>query len=100
MLLISIYIYCYFREFLRTLVQFPKILIAGVNGDTMGLGVTMLPLFDLVFASDKAEFFLPYSKLGQVPEGGATYTFPYNYGKLQVRLTTRYYLKKTLAYTH
>lgn len=50
----------------------------------MGLGVTMLPLFDMVIANDKAEFCLPYAKLGQVPEGGATYTFPNLFGKLQV----------------
>ncbi|XP_018022775.1 cell wall protein RBR3 [Hyalella azteca] len=71
------------KEFLRMLVQFPKPIIAGVNGNAVGLGVTMLPLFDLVYASDSAEFYLPYSKLGQVPEGGATYTFPALIGKLQ-----------------
>ena len=67
------------------LVAFPKPIIAGVNGSAMGLGVTMLPLFDLVYASDSADFYLPYSRLGQVPEGGATYTFPDRLGKLQVR---------------
>lgn len=73
------------RDFVRMLVQFPKPIVAGINGNAMGLGVTMLPLFDMVFASDKAEFYLPYFKLGQVPEGGATYTFPNLFGKLQVR---------------
>ncbi|KAG0722928.1 Chromodomain Y-like protein [Chionoecetes opilio] len=70
-------------DFLKALVQFPKPIIAGVNGNAMGLGVTMLPLFDMVIANDKAEFCLPYAKLGQVPEGGATYTFPNLCGKLQ-----------------
>ncbi|XP_050711509.1 uncharacterized protein LOC126995719 isoform X2 [Eriocheir sinensis] len=71
------------KDFLKALVQFPKPIIAGVNGNAMGLGVTMLPLFDMVIANDKAEFCLPYAKLGQVPEGGATYTFPNLFGKLQ-----------------
>ncbi|XP_042225363.1 nucleoporin nup211-like isoform X2 [Homarus americanus] len=71
------------KDFLKALVQFPKPIVAGVNGNAMGLGVTMLPLFDLVIANDKAEFYLPYAKLGQVPEGGATYTFPNLFGKLQ-----------------
>ncbi|CAL4083253.1 unnamed protein product [Meganyctiphanes norvegica] len=71
------------KDFLKALVSFHKPIVAGVNGNAMGLGVTMLPLFDLVIATDKAEFFLPYSKLGQVPEGGATYTFPNILGKLQ-----------------
>lgn len=70
------------KDFLKALVQFPKPIVAGVNGNAMGLGVTMLPLFDMVIANDKAEFYLPYAKLGQVPEGGATYTFPYLFGKL------------------
>lgn len=71
------------KDFLKALVQFPKPIVAGVNGNAMGLGVTMLPLFDVVIANDKAEFYLPYAKLGQVPEGGATYTFPNLFGKLQ-----------------
>nr|XP_027226346.1 LOW QUALITY PROTEIN: uncharacterized protein LOC113818342 [Penaeus vannamei] len=71
------------KDFLKALVQFPKPIVAGVNGNAMGLGVTMLPLFDMVIANDKAEFYLPYAKLGQVPEGGATYTFPSILGKLQ-----------------
>lgn len=75
------------RDFLKALVQFPKPIVAGVNGNAMGLGVTMLPLFDMVIANDKAEFYLPYAKLGQVPEGGATYTFPSILGKLQVSWT-------------
>ena len=58
------------RDFLRMLIHFPKPLIAGVNGSAMGLGVTMLPLFDMVYAADNAEFYLPYYKLGQVPRGG------------------------------
>ena len=74
----------FYREFLKLLVNFPKPIVAGINGTAIGFGVTMLPLFDVVIATDKAEFFLPYSQLGQVPEGGATYTLPNVIGKLQV----------------
>lgn len=31
--------------------------------------MTLLPYFDLVYASDKAEFSMDYVKLGQMPEG-------------------------------
>jgi len=63
-----------FREFLKSLALFSKPLVAGVHGAAVGLGVTMLPFFDMVFASDKATFYTPYAKLGQVPEGGHTDT--------------------------
>ncbi|KAK4297586.1 hypothetical protein Pmani_030015 [Petrolisthes manimaculis] len=86
------------KEFLKVLVQFPKAIVAGVNGNAMGLGVTMLPLFDMVIANDKAEFYLPYATLGQVPEGGATYTFPNLFGKLQsTKLFQGYKLTATMA---
>lgn len=64
------------RDFCKTLLTFPKPLVAAVNGAAVGLGVTFLPYFDLVYASDKATFYTPYGKLGQIPEGGATFTLP------------------------
>lgn len=68
------------KDFLKCIAHFPKPLIAGVQGSAVGLGVTMLPLFDMVFASDKATFQTPYAQLGQVPEGGATLTLPHLLG--------------------
>nr|CDS25995.1 enoyl coenzyme A hydratase [Hymenolepis microstoma] len=62
------------RKFLLTLASYPKILIAGVNGPAEGLGMTVLPLFDLVYASDISSFHAAYTTLGQVPEAGASYT--------------------------
>ena len=45
-----------------TLSTFPKLLVAAVNGDASGLGFTLLPLFDLVYANDKATFKTYYSR--------------------------------------
>lgn len=68
------------KDFLKCIAHFPKPVVAGVQGAAVGLGVTMLPLFDMVFASDKATFHTPYAQMGQVPDGGATLTLPYMLG--------------------
>jgi len=60
------------RKFISCLSNFPKLLVAGVDGAAVGLGATMLVHFDLVFASDKATFETPYAQLGHIAEGAAT----------------------------
>ncbi|CAH1123246.1 unnamed protein product [Ceutorhynchus assimilis] len=65
------------QSFLQCLLDFPKILIAGIQGECVGLAVTMLPLFDIVIASDEAIFSLPHCKLGCPAEGGFLLGVPY-----------------------
>lgn len=60
------------KNFISCLSNFPKLLVAGVDGAAVGLGATMLVHFDLVFASDKATFETPYAQLGHIAEGAAT----------------------------
>ena len=74
------YYFLFHREFIKALAAFSKPLVAGVQGSAVGLGVTMLPLFDLVIASDKATFSTPYAKLGQLAEGASVLTLSHSIG--------------------
>lgn len=69
---------------MKALITFPKPLVAVVAGSAIGLGMTMLPLCDIVYASDKASFHLPYAQLCQTPEGCASYMLPNTVGMAMV----------------
>ncbi|MBX3181137.1 MAG: enoyl-CoA hydratase/isomerase family protein [Polyangiaceae bacterium] len=53
-----------------------KPLVALVQGQAVGMGVTLLPYFDLVYASDQATFACPFVKLGLVLEFGSSFSLP------------------------
>lgn len=63
-------------QFLKTLIHFPKPIVAEVEGVAIGVGVTMLMHCDLIYAAQGTRFRLPFVNLGLVPEAGASYILP------------------------
>ncbi|XP_004067396.1 chromodomain Y-like protein 2 [Oryzias latipes] len=64
------------RDFVLAFIHFKKPIVVAVNGPAMGLGASILPLCDVVWASERAWFQTPCAALHLTPSGCSSYTFP------------------------
>ena len=64
----------------RTLATFPKPILACVDGDAIGVGCTILFHCDMVIASSKSTFRVPFVDLGLVPDAATSILAPERMG--------------------
>jgi enoyl-CoA hydratase/carnithine racemase len=76
-----------FPAFVDVLQDFPKPLMAAVNGAAVGLGFTMLAHCDLVFVSDLARLLAPFTTMGVAPEAASSYLLPRRMGRQRASLS-------------
>jgi len=57
----------------RSFYQHPKILVGALNGPAVGISAALLGFCDFIYAAPHTFFLTPFSSLGLVAEGGASY---------------------------
>ena len=77
------------EQYWNAIADFPKPLIAAVNGRAFGGGFEMVLHCDIIVAGDSATFALPEPKVGLMPGAGGTQRLPRAIGK---HLAMRYLL--------
>ncbi|MCR1781308.1 enoyl-CoA hydratase/isomerase family protein [Nocardioides carbamazepini] len=60
------------NQVVTTLTGMQTIVICGLNGPAAGVGVSIALACDLVLASEDAYFLLAFTRIGLMPDGGAT----------------------------
>lgn len=70
---------------LRRLRDLKMPLVTAINGPAVGIGVSFALMGDLIVAARSAYFLLSFSRIGLVPDGGATWLLPRLIGLARAR---------------
>ena len=70
-----------YNPFVTSLRNYPKPIVAAVNGPAAGVGASLALACDLIVAAESAYFLQAFRRIGLVPDGGATYLLPRLVGK-------------------
>ena len=69
------------NRIIRAVVACDKPVLAAVNGVAAGVGCSVALAADLVVAASSASFLLAFSRIGLMPDGGASYTVAASVGR-------------------
>ncbi len=69
------------NRIVRAITGSPTPVVAAVNGVAAGVGCSMALACDLVVAAESASFLLAFSRIGLMPDGGATATVAASVGR-------------------
>jgi Delta3-Delta2-enoyl-CoA isomerase len=64
------------KLFIDALIDYPKMLVAAVNGPVLGIACTTLALCDFIYCSDDAFFATPFMDVALCAEGCSSVLFP------------------------
>lgn len=73
------------QNIFSTVAKLKKILVAVVEGVAVGIGTTILLHSDIVIASSKTKFRVPFGNLGVCPEGASSVLLPQTIGQKMAR---------------
>ncbi len=66
----------HFKPIIDLILSIPKVVICAVNGTAAGAGASIPLLCDITIAAKSASFTQIFSKMGLIPDGGATWFLP------------------------
>jgi 2-(1,2-epoxy-1,2-dihydrophenyl)acetyl-CoA isomerase len=73
------------NRFMRDLILLDRPVVAAVDGAAYGGGFSVALAADIVIATPRARFCMPFLKIGLVPDCGATFTLPRAVGAQKAR---------------